>query len=780
MTRARLAIWAVMLLAGLLCGQVRAKVSPGEVDEAIRKAVAYLYSQQKGDNWEVVPQRDPKAAHHEIKGWQWGGVSALATCALLYAGEKPNDERLKRAIEWLANAEIYGTYALGFRCQVWAMIPPTDAIGRVARRDADHLMAAVFKDGRSMGYFPYAFADGKAIPGGNRNDQMDHSVSQYGVLGLWACAQLNVEIDMAYWRAIEAAWRAGQYPSGAWAYRWREDRWGGSKSPDWGDERLSMTAAGVASLFITQEYLHSMEGLNASVNISDEHIDRGLKWISERFNDYKSARTYYTLYGLERIGVASGYKYFNRINWYEDGAEYLVGRQKEDGSWGEGDEKSNDNPNRICDTAFGLMFLSRGRAPVIINKLNYDVQLAGGKSRPGLWNQRPREIANVSRWIGRQIERDLNWQIVTLDAPVEELLDAPVLWISGKETLNFSSEEKARLKAYVEAGGLIVGNANNANALFANSYRKLGEELFGGKFRELPADHVIYTSQVYKKSNWRRNFSVLGLSNGARELMLLVPQADPARSWQMREFRTNEVEPLAQFMANVVLYAVDKTGLRVKGQSYWVARDQGKTPRQSVKVARLQYDGAWDPEPGGWRRLANIMHNDHDTELKVETVKLGAGALKADYKMAHLTGTGNLKLTAAQRDELRTFVDNGGLLVVDAAGDSEGFRAAARAELEGIFKPEKGLVELAKDHAIYTTGNAITEVSYRVHARRKIGTSRTPMLKGIEKDGRVRVIFSEEDLSVGLVGQPVDGIFGYEPASATAIMTNLVLYSARK
>jgi hypothetical protein len=47
----------------------------------------------------------------------------------------------------------------------------------------------------------------------------------------------------------------------------------------------------------------------------------------------------------------------------------------------------------------------------------------------------------------------------------------------------------------------------------------------------------------------------------------------------------------------------------------------------------------------------------------------------------------------------------------------------------------------------------------------------------MEIGGRVAVFFSVEDLSTGLVGQPVDGIYGYEPASATDLMRNMIFYA---
>ena len=40
------------------------------------------------------------------------------------------------------------------------------------------------------------------------------------------------------------------------------------------------------------------------------------------------------------------------------------------------------------------------------------------------------------------------------------------------------------------------------------------------------------------------------------------------------------------------------------------------------------------------------------------------------------------------------------------------------------------------------------------------------------------MFYSREDLSGGLVGEPVDGIVGYDPATATAIMRNILLYAS--
>ena len=45
-------------------------------------------------------------------------------------------------------------------------------------------------------------------------------------------------------------------------------------------------------------------------------------------------------------------------------------------------------------------------------------------------------------------------------------------------------------------------------------------------------------------------------------------------------------------------------------------------------------------------------------------------------------------------------------------------------------------------------------------------------------NGRNAIYYSREDLSGGLVGEPVDGIVGYDPDSSTAIMSGIIATAA--
>jgi hypothetical protein len=249
----------------------------------------------------------------------------------------------------------------------------------------------------------------------------------------------------------------------------------------------------------------------------------------------------------------------------------------------------------------------------------------------------------------------------------------------------------------------------------------------------------------------------------------------------MKTYRGKEDQH--QVMANIFLYAVDKKNLRYKGDSYIALPDPKIAATRILKVARIQYPGNWDPEPGGWRQLAAVMHNTHSVDLTVEPVKLG-GAPLAGFQLAHLTGTFRFHFSEAQRNAIKDYVESGGTLVVDAAGGSAEFGRSAEDELTAIFgDAAKPLYQpLPVEHPLYAAGGQkLGSISYRTFCRKLfVGALNVPRLRGIEINKRLSVIYSPDDLSVGIVGQPVDGIIGYDPESATRLMAKVLEFVAPK
>ncbi|HWE02453.1 MAG TPA: DUF4159 domain-containing protein [Tepidisphaeraceae bacterium] len=769
---------AAIGLTILFAPRLEAAVTPQEVDAAVNKCVAFLKSQQNKDgNWEIGKKPKMEVESGPSEACKWGGETAIATYALCAAGETQSDN-VKRAVEWLENADLHGTYAVGLRSQVWSFIPSaaqrTDKLFDPAlKRDVDFVLHSRIQHGAHKGFYGYGYGKdaggslgaskfGVLNPKGPAEGAWyDRSNSQYGVLGAWALEQAGAEIPQSYWKEEDEAWKKAQLTNGGWNYNTAGEN---------SDATYTMTSAGIATLFITQDYMlregHQFDACKGGV--TNSNIERGLAWMDKHISmalTRGGGFYYYGLYGIERIGVASGRKYFGTVDWYQIGAEAIVRGQAASGSFGS-----------VHDTCFALLFLVRGRAPVMMNKLMYET---ASKKLPDPWNERPRDSANLARWMGKHsVESFFNWQIVNLKVSVDELHDAPILYIAGSEELSLSDQDIEKLRTYVEQGGMILGNADCGSRIFATSFEKLGKKMFPKyEWDTIAKSHPIYSEQ-YLATKWKVHPIVRGLNNGVRELMLLIPESDPGRAWQIESTKTNE--EAFQLAGNIFLYATGKENLEHKGATY-IVHSEGEAGRD-IRVARLEIGDNWDPEPGAWRRLTAVLHNQQHVGIKAEPVKIAPGSL-SDYKIAALTGTTKIILSDDQRKEVKSFIANGGTLIIDAAGGSVAFADSVEAELTKMFgaAATTGLAEPLPPEtpALGDVKKTVTRLYRHYMQGRVTGSLRDPRVRGITVNGRLAVFFSREDMTGALVGEPVDGVLGYEPPAATQMMASLVMYAEK-
>ena len=769
----------VLFIAALVLPQFVSAATPQQVQQAIDKAENFLITHRNKDgNWEEVDK--PVAGKEgELRisthGRQWGGLTGLATYALLAGGKDWRSPELTPGVEFLLHANIQGTYAVGLASQIVLFLPPEKTRELVNRNVLVLGNGLIMPPPRTVvekwppetGFYGYwtgvpTGTDQPLFDPGARNvgspqpaDWYDRSNSQYAALGMWALQQAGGPVPQQYWQIVDTAWKRSQTNEGGWTYR------------EEGDATPSMTAAGIATLFITQDYTLRRDWGKLQGGVMDPFIERGLAWMDNHI-DQAISSSYYTLYGIERIGAASGRRFFGTTDWYELGADFLVSHQKEDGSW-QGDHGA------IPDTCFGLLFLSRGRSPLLMEKLQYEPD-SRTSPPPAVWNERPRDVANLAAWVGGQQESYYNWQVVNLELKPEQLHDAPILYISGSRSLSFDSRQQETLRRFVEQGGMILGNADGGEPGFANTFMKLGRELFPRyTFKEPSPTDLVWREQF---TRWQNKPRLMELSNGVRKLMLLIPTADAGRAWQTRQEAkyARRDEPLLELGANIFLYASDKRNVMTRGETYLVTLDPKVKAARTLTVARLEVGDNPDPEPAGWPRLAAVMHNRFKTELNIQLRK------PADFtgcKIAHLTGTGALTLSPVEREAISRFVKGGGTLIVDAAGGDSVFADAAQTELEAIFGA-RSLQLLPPASPLYTQKEIpIAHVGWRHYALDHVADRRHPQLMGATLGGRVGVFFSRQDLSAGLVGENVDGIIGYDPATCADLMSAMLLYAGR-
>ncbi|GAF96947.1 unnamed protein product, partial [marine sediment metagenome] len=276
----------------------------------------------------------------------------------------------------------------------------------------------------------------------------------------------------------------------------------------------------------------------------------------------------YFLYGVERVGLASGFKYFGSHDWYKLGATRLLQMQAGDGSW-------RGKYAGVVSTAFAILFLVRGQHAVAFNKLEHE-----GTD----WNNRPRDLAGLTRWMSGSLERQLNWQIISMKSPVEEWHDAPILYISGAQDPNMTDEHIAKLRTFVQQGGMILSVTECGGRGFYNGIRKLYDKMLPDyKLKRVQPGHDLYN--IHHKLYGRPVF--YEVNNGIRPLVIHTDM-DLAKSWQLQLRRTSAAD--FQAPSNVLMYVTDKGLLRNRGVSHWPAKPKN-APGRTIKIARLKHKG---------------------------------------------------------------------------------------------------------------------------------------------------------------------------------------------
>src|SRR5262249_7036285 len=148
-------------------------------------------------------------------------------------------------------------------------------------------------------------------------------------------------------------------------------------------------------------------------------------------------------------------------DWYRVGCEYLVEAQQKNGSWVSGPRDFDQWPT--VATSLALLFLSKGRTPVLVSKLAHgNVQPPG---RVEEWNRKRDDMRHVVAFVSRELFENLPlaWQVFDArqvrrdpERLAEELLQSPVVYINGHTLTGIiGRKEEGMLREYVNNGGFI-------------------------------------------------------------------------------------------------------------------------------------------------------------------------------------------------------------------------------------------------------------------------------------------------------------------------------------
>ncbi len=761
-------------------------VTEAAVRKSIEKGQQFLVQQQSlNGSW--------SDADHVI------GKTSLALMTLINCGMTLDDEPVQKALKYLREPRRDPSMTYEISLQIMALAAAKDGARDNARilTLSTKLARQQIKNGTDAGGWSYNYTEGRGAGGSG-----DRSNAQFAVLGLREAQYANVAVDRDTWELIRQYWTTEQSADGGWNYA------GANNVGSTG----SMTVAGITTQVIVESMLRDEPDENADGSpnccgepVKNESLDRGIKWLERSFAVGHNpggggGGTLYYLYGLERAGRLSGRRFFGSHDWYREGADYLIRMQSpRDGSWTGNGHGERDE---IVATSFALLFLSKGLAPVLINKLQYESEGADSREDHG-WNRHRHDIRNLTDlitglpgWPKLVTWQQLDMQAVAQRGGLEDLMLSPILYISGDKAPKFNPAEIALLRQYVLNGGFIFGVATCTKTDFDQGFRDIVKQMYPegeSQLKRLTAEHPVFRSEYLIDPEATE---LWGVDVGCRTSIMYSPHdlaclwnkwsivEPPKRTPQMKAMITKST----RVGINVIAYATGREppSSIADRQLVNVAAANDELERGFLQVAKLRHTGGWDAAPNAVRNLLVALnaYAGVTANTKVKNITPGDESLK-NYPLVYMHGRNSFNFNKQEQERLKTQINRGAMLFADACCASPQFDKSFRDLMAQMF-PDHKLTRIPATHELFTT--KVAHDLRNVRRRDPEGGDPgkpfkpttvvgEPVLEGIEIDGRYVVVYSKYDLSCALERQASAACAGYLPEDAIKIAVNVVMYS---
>ncbi len=792
MSRLRFAVAVAVAVVGSVLTHApiaRADLSPQQVRAAIDSGIKYLKrTQQANGSW-------PDYQNHE------GGVTGLCTLALLNSGLTAQDETVRKALQWLRAQKFRGVYARSVQTMALAVADPANPVSYMPqiKANVEWLETAQLKPGSaSPGGWGYTQEQGAS----------DNSNAQFALLALHEAERAAETAGLTLvkpntWQLALKYWRDQQNGDGSWSYLPS----GGGFDQGTG----SMTCAGLASLIIATDQLNKGDAevrgdevLCCGQQSNDEAIERGLDWLARNFTASSNPVNrgllrggnagqyhFYYLYGVERVGRMTARRFLGRHDWYREGADVFLNDRPPDGLSGfwQGVGHGEIDPN--VSTSLALLFLSKGRRPVVMGKLRHG---------PGSdWNLHRTDAANLTRYAERKWGRDLTWQVIDPkgQVEVEDLLQTPVIYISGRKGLELTAGQAKLLRAYVDRGGFIFAESCCEGEGFDAAFRKLMSEIFPEqeyRLNLLPASHPVWRAEEPIDPEYLRK--LYGIDVGCRTSVIYCPDNlscywELARAGRGRKYPDEvqrAINAALTLGVNVLAYATNrelkyKDEIPTEAESHPIGNE---LVRGQIRVAKLQHPGGCDAAPVAVSNLmrAAAANLGTPTDAEVKLIRLTDPGL-FNHNLVFMHGRNAFSLSANERKALRTFVERGGTLVADAICSNDAFSDSFRREMAAVF-PDLPLAAIPADHPMFSPqfGGADLRQLRRRDPQAGDGDRLEaairqvpPDLEGVRIGERYGVLFSRYDISCALESHESLECKGYVREDASRLGLNLLLYA---
>jgi hypothetical protein len=759
-----------LLCCGLMPRTTYADITAEKVNEAIERGVEYLKREQREDGSWPDPVGYP------------GGITSVCTLALLNCGADAKDDHVKNAINYLRTLKPSMTYSTALQTMVFCAAEPATNLALI-KRNALWLEQNQKRTGQMAGAWGYPQAEG------------DNSNSQFALLALHEAERVGVDVSDRTWELARTYWTQAQNHNGSWGYK---PQLGGTGS---------MTCAGIAAMVITSDRLSrgDAEADGDVVSCCGQQqdnipLEQALNWMGRNFSVHLNPGSqgqqgwlFYYLYGVERAGRLTNQRFLGGHDWYREGADLLVSLQDPLSGYWKGTGHAEDDPH--LGTSLALLFLAKGRRPVLCAKLKHEPLED--------WNHHRSDLSNLTSYVETRWGRDLTWQVIdAATANTEDLLESPVIYLSGRSAPHFTDEQVERLRAYINQGGFILAEATCEGGDFENGFETLVKRMFPEpeyRLHDLPLDHPAYTAEGrVDTSVFQINRTLKGIDVGCRTSVIFVPAelrlsclwelARPGREKKYSPLVQSQIDAARSLGANILAYATNREVKYKLDLPHDIASAEVIDPFERLKIyiGKVKHGGSWNAAPGALMNLLHVVSQQTGMRVNTDQREVALNESQVfEYPILYMHGRTAFGLSEDERKQLKTYIERGGVVLADAVCGSDAFVKSFRHEISQTFG--KPLEPIPATHPLFTSkyGGFDLETVRRREPHRGGGDGALkstvvdgqPELEGLKLDDAYGVIFSPLDISCALERHESLECPGYVREDAARIGLNLVLYA---
>ncbi len=409
------------------------------------------------------------------------------------------------------------------------------------------------------------------------------------------------------------------------------------------------------------------------------------------------------------------------------------------------------------------------------------------------WTRTPNDLKGLLQWMSQEMKVNFSSNIKQFTEISTDAQRNPILYRSGYKPFRLSKAEIHNLREYLLNGGTIIFNSLVGNPDAYESARQAAREILPeSTLYRVRMDHPVFHSfYEIDKVAYRPRMVKDGVApdpypwiDGVdldNRTAIFISRWDFALGWESNQCDSwGYVDTDARKIgANLVSYV---TAMRDAGRSVGKSVELVNADKKTAgkfRVGQIIHDGPWKTRATAFPMLLNQFHTSTGTPVSFELrdVSLTDAAI---YEMPflYMTGTTDFALSEAEIAALRRFLNNGGVLLVEAGEGRRTFDASFRQQIAKVL-PGKTLAALPAGHEIFTKplNAGVVKARPALAVQHENQIEMAPEMFGIELNGTLSVIYTPNDLSAGWENALAPYALGYESKDATALGVNVLYYA---